>query len=146
MPKSPRKILIIDDDPVITAVYRKRFLDKGFQVEAAVDTASAAHAVHKFQPDILLLDLNLGARSGIEFLNHLRSVPKYVDLPVVIVTAEPEDSPQLLAARQSAVTGVMRKSEWDPDAVFTAVTWALGQPQRAAARKEPEAFWPVRPS
>ncbi len=136
MPKAFRKILIIDDDPVITAVYRKRFADNGFQVETAVSATAGAFAVHSFQPDIVLLDLNLGSRSGLEFLGNLRSVPKYRDLPVVIVTAEPADSPELLAARQSPVTGVMRKTEWNPEAVYSAVTWALDQPQRISARAQ----------
>jgi DNA-binding response OmpR family regulator len=144
MPKQVPKILIVDDDPVISAIYRRRFQASGFEVALAANTTIGASALHAFQPDILLLDLNMPGESGLDFLAKLRAVPKYRNLPVVIVTAEAEESPQLLAASSSPATGVMRKGEWNPDAVFTAVEWALQQRQRRAARTQREAeAWPV---
>jgi two-component system chemotaxis response regulator CheY len=135
MAKKPQRLLIIDDDPVIASIYRKRFVNGGFQVESADSAARGAAAILSFQPDIVLLDLNLGARSGLDLLRDLRAVPKFRELPIVVITAEPEDSPVLAAAQASAVTGVLRKEEWSVEAVLSAVDWALEQPRRAAARE-----------
>ncbi|HZP13175.1 MAG TPA: response regulator [Nevskiaceae bacterium] len=147
MPKRQSRLLIIDDDPVISAVYRKKFLDSGFTVEIAADASRGAASIIASAPDIVLLDLNLGERSGLDLLRDLRSVPKFRDLPIVVITAEPEDSPMLAAANESAVTGVLRKEEWSVEAVLSAVDWALKQPQRAAARAQAEtASFPERES
>ncbi len=136
MPKRQSRLLIIDDDPVIGAIYRKKFVDAGFFVEIAADAARGAAAILSFQPSIVLLDLNLGERSGLDLLRDLRSVQKFRDLPIVVITAEPEDSPMLAAAYDSAVTGVLRKEQWSVEAVLSAVDWALKQPQRIAARAQ----------
>jgi two-component system chemotaxis response regulator CheY len=132
MPRKASKLLIIDDDPVIAAIYRKKFLDSGFDVEIAEDASRGAAAICASTPDIVLLDLNLGARSGLELLRGLRAVPKFKDLPIVVITAEPDDSPMLAAANASAVTGVLRKEEWSVEAVLTAVDWALNKPARVS--------------
>ena len=138
MPRKAPRLLIIDDDPVIAAIYRKKFVDARFEVEIAPDAAKGAAAILTFQPDIVLLDLNLGARSGLDLLRDLRAVPKFRDLPIVVITAEPEGSPTLAQARASAVTGVLRKEEWSVESVLTAVDWALKTPERAAAHKQAE--------
>jgi len=135
MAKPTRNILIVDDDPIITAIYQKKFAESGFVVRVAHNATEAVVALPEFKPDIVLLDLNMPGRGGAELLNNLRAVPRYRDLPVVIVTGEPADSPQLAAATRSAVTGVLHKDQWNPEAVLDAVRWALGQPQRKAARQ-----------
>lgn len=136
MPKRQSRLLIIDDDPVIGAIYRKKFVDAGFVVDIAEDASRGAAAILSFQPSIVLLDLNLGERSGLDLLRDLRSVAKFRELPIVVITGEPEDSPMLAAAHDSAVTGVLRKEEWSVEAVLSAVDWALKQPQRIAARAQ----------
>ena len=130
------RLLIIDDDPVIAAIYRKKFEATGnFVVDTALDATQGASSILASLPDIVLLDLNLGARSGLDLLRDLRAVAKFRDLPIVVITGEPEDSPMLAAASASSVTGVLRKDEWSVDAVLSAVDWALKQPQRAAAAR-----------
>jgi two-component system, chemotaxis family, chemotaxis protein CheY len=136
MPKHNQRILIVDDDPVIGAIYRKKFEASGFVVQVSEDATSAVAAIAAFKPIIVLLDLNMPGRNGVELLQNLRAVPKYRDLAVVVVTSEPADSPKLAQVTQSGVTGVMRKDEWSPEAVLEAVKWAMSQPQREAARKE----------
>lgn len=138
MPKKAPRLLIIDDDPVIAAIYRKKFLDHKFVVDIAESAARGAAAILSFQPDIVLLDLNLGERSGLELLRDLRAVPKFRTLPIVVITAEPLDSPMLAAANASAVTGVLRKEEWSVEAVLSAVDWALGQPLPTQTVRTPE--------
>jgi len=126
MPKRQSRLLIIDDDPVIGAIYRKKFVDAGFIVDIAEDATRGAAAILSFQPSIVLLDLNLGERSGLDLLRDLRSVAKFRDLPIVVITGEPEDSPMLAAASDSAVTGVLRKDEWSVDAVLS-YDWSVGE-------------------
>ena len=144
MARTKSKILIIDDDPVITAIYRKQFPPKDFTVEVAHDAATGVVALNAFEPDLVLLDLNMPGRGGFELLGKLRAVPKFKDLPIIVITGEPKDSQLFDSVTQSAVTGVMHKSEWSPAAVFEAVTWALGA-HTPAARAMPAAVTNPRP-
>jgi CheY-like chemotaxis protein len=139
MAKKLQRILVVDDDPIITGIYRKKFVDNGFAVEVAADATVAVTALRAFDPDIVLLDLNMPGRGGAELLAKLRAVPRYSSLPVVIVTGEPPDSAQFKAAMAAGATGVIRKEEWGPELVLTMVKWALQQPQRKAARQQPAA-------
>lgn len=117
------KVLIIDDDPVITAIYEKQFSAR-YRVKVAHDPIQGFVALQTFGPDVVLLDLKLPFRSGMEWLASVRKIEQFRALPVVVVTGEPPDSPLVRSATQSLATGVLFKSEWDPGAVAAAVAWA----------------------
>ncbi len=126
---SPLKVLIIDDDPVITAIYAKQFSTR-YKVKVAHDPIEGFVALQVFKPDVVLLDLKLPFRSGMEWLASVRQIEQFRTLPVVVVTGEPPESPLVKAATRSLATGVLFKSEWDPGAAAAAVAWA-------ATRREP---------
>jgi CheY-like chemotaxis protein len=131
---TPLKVLIVDDDPVITAIYEKQFRSR-YTVKVAHDPIEGFVALQVFKPDVVLLDLKMPFRSGMDWLTGIRKIEQFRDLPVVVVTGEPADSPLVRSAMQSVATGVLFKSEWDPGAVLAAVAWAAtrrAQPQAAA--------------
>jgi CheY-like chemotaxis protein len=81
-----RRVLIVDDDPDIV-VYLTSFLeDNGYETRAAVDGADALAAVAAFRPDVVLTDVLLPGRSGLDLLVTLRRDRRTADLPVVVMT------------------------------------------------------------
>ena len=82
-----KKILIIDDDPVITAISDKHFRADGFSVLIANSGKVGLNAVHDFRPDVVLLDLNMPDVNGVQWLDEVRKDPRFVQLPVVVFTA-----------------------------------------------------------
>lgn len=82
-----KKILIVDDDPVVTAVYARHFRAGGFEVRVANSGRDGLEAVRAFLPDAVLLDLNMPGVSGVDWLEQVRSEPRFARLPVTVLTA-----------------------------------------------------------
>jgi two-component system chemotaxis response regulator CheY len=126
------KLLIIDDDPVMTAIYSRCFEDEKFTVEIANDSITGTVLLQTFGPDVVLLDLNMPMRDGMEWLHRIRDNDRYKQLPVVILTGQSPESPQVQEAQRSDATGVMFKSQWNPQTVVAAVKWAASAREMAA--------------
>src|ERR1041384_554017 len=106
------KVLLIDDDPIIVAMYRKTFEARGFEVQSANDGEEGFQAIGTFHPDVVLLDLNMPNVSGPEWLRRIRSLPALKDLPVVVLTAGTFAS-QIRAAKEAGATQVLNKGRLD---------------------------------
>lgn len=82
---------MLDDDARLASGLKRYFeLKGGWEFSAVEEPRSALKALEELEPDILILDLNLGDgdRQGLEFLKSLRRRPKYRELPVLILTGE----------------------------------------------------------
>jgi len=84
--EAPKKILIIEDDPIVTTVYERQFKMRGFVVEVAGDGELGMRSLRRAVPDLVLLDLQLPKVSGIEILRFIRSTEATRTLPVIVFT------------------------------------------------------------
>lgn len=70
-----RKILVVDDEPIIRTLIAERLRQEGFEVEVAPDALSAKRVMLKFDPDALVVDLDLGdGPSGTELIAALHAL------------------------------------------------------------------------
>ncbi len=84
MPKG--KILVVDDDLDIV-VYLSSFLeDHDYELESAGDTNAALTALQTFEPDMVLVDVMLPGKSGLDLLVTIRKDPRWGEIPIVMVT------------------------------------------------------------
>jgi CheY-like chemotaxis protein len=83
------RVLVVDDDPNVGAMLRDLLTTLGYVVKNAVRGAEALLLVPVFEPDVVLLDLQMPGMSGIEVLDHLRR--DYPSLPVIIVTGNEDE-------------------------------------------------------
>src|SRR5687767_15861157 len=83
---SMKKILIIEDDPIVSHIYRSRFEKEGFEVEVAEDGQMGYYRLYESKPQALLLDLMLPKLNGIDLLKKIRAVREFEKLPVVVFT------------------------------------------------------------
>ncbi len=81
-----KKILIVEDDAVITRIYERQFLLAGYNVEMAADGEVAVEKLKGLTPDLVMLDLQMPKMNGIEVLKFIRSQPATKDVPVVVFT------------------------------------------------------------
>lgn len=81
----PASIYVADDEPVLLNALVKRLSQSQHQVKAFKSGDELLAAVEQGLPDLILLDLKMPGRSGIEILEALRK--KYQDAMVVILTA-----------------------------------------------------------
>jgi len=81
-----KKILIVEDDPIIADLYQRKFVAEQFAVELAGDGSTAMESLKAHRPDVVLLDLQLPQVNGIEVLKFIRGTPELHTLPVIVFT------------------------------------------------------------
>lgn len=82
-------ILVVDDEPMVREVLTQYLVTDGFTVVEAGDGDEAVAAVTEHTPDLVLLDLMLPKRNGLDVLAFIRSTSQ---LPVILLTARGEES------------------------------------------------------
>jgi len=93
------KIVIIEDDPVISQMYRMKFEADGFDVQLANNGKRGVELVEAFSPDIILLDLQMPEMNGVDVLEIIRKNSWGKDIPVIILTnMGEEESPKEIRA------------------------------------------------
>jgi DNA-binding response OmpR family regulator len=94
----PTKIAIIEDDPVISQMYRMKFEAEGYEVQMAANGRLGVELVEKMRPDIILLDLRMPEMDGAEALAHIRKHEWGKNIPVLVLTnVGEEEAPKELA-------------------------------------------------
>ena len=93
-------ILMLEPDAVLAKIYRQAFEYDGHSVRRSVSAQDAVFQVDELLPDVVLVEIQLVAHSGIEFLYELRSYAEWQHLPVLVHSCIPpsefEDSMSLL--------------------------------------------------
>ena len=81
-----KKILVIEDDPVMGAVCQRLLSKHGFAVEIANDGVKGLEKLPEFQPDAVLLDMMMPKKNGLDVLKDIRAQERYRTLPVIVFT------------------------------------------------------------
>lgn len=119
------KIAIIEDDQVISQMYRMKFEAEGFEVELADDGQRGVGLVESFRPDIILLDLKMPNMDGAEALTKIRAEDWGKTIPVIILTnLGEEEAPKNL--RSFGIHSYIVKADLTPRQVVSRVKEALG--------------------
>ena len=88
-----KKILLVEDDVALTAVYRARLEMEGFDVKEVHNGEEALSAAVEYRPDLILLDVMMPKISGFDVLDILRNTPETMNITVIMLTAlsQPKD-------------------------------------------------------
>ncbi len=81
------KILIVDDDPHVTALLRKYLSAKNFEIITINQSSKAISTAHQLHPDLFILDLMMPPPDGFELCRLLRADPEFATVPIMIITA-----------------------------------------------------------
>ncbi len=92
-------ILVVDDEPQITRLAQDYLLRDGFRVLVAGDGGTAITLARHEQPDLVVLDLNLPGMDGLEVCRTLR---RFSDVPIVMLTARVEEADRLIGLELGA--------------------------------------------
>jgi two-component system phosphate regulon response regulator PhoB len=85
------RILVVDDEPDITALVAYHLARAGYRVSTATNGQDALKAAREERPEIVVLDLMLPGVSGYEVLRELRQRPETADVGVILLTARREE-------------------------------------------------------
>ncbi len=78
------KILIVDDDDLVSASLKKVLIKIGYDVSTCLNAGEVEQFIEQFQPDIILLDIYLTTHNGIDVLRSLKK--KHSSIPVIMIT------------------------------------------------------------
>lgn len=81
-----RVVCIVDDDVNIQEIYRIKFESEGFETLAALNGEDGLVLIRSRHPDIILLDLQMPVKDGVEVLEALKGDPALSRIPVVVLS------------------------------------------------------------
>jgi len=84
---SVKKILIADDEPDILEIIQYNLRAEGYDVVTAKNGNEAIEQAKKYQPDLIILDIMMPGKNGIEVCNILRLQPAYNDTLIIFLSA-----------------------------------------------------------
>lgn len=131
MDATKKKILLVEDDVALAAVYRSRLELEGFDINEVNNGEDALSAAVSFKPDLILLDAMMPKISGFDVLDILRNTPETTNIRVIMLTAlsQPKDKER---AEQLGVDDYLVKSQVVIGDVVARVRHHLGLAEPAA--------------
>lgn len=107
------RILVVDDEEQIRRAVRRALLARGYDVEVAVDGEDALSTFGSFQPELVVLDLNLPGIDGVEVCRRLRS---WSAVPILVLSVR-EDEAEKVAALDLGADDYLTKPFGVPELV-----------------------------
>ena len=123
-----RHVLLIEDEANITEAIRFLLTRDGWQVDTHADGSDAVEVIRAAKPDLVILDVMLPGKSGMDILRELRDCEVLRDLPVLMLTARGQTRDRELAEK-AGVNRFMTKPFSNAE-VLTAVRDLLAQASR----------------
>jgi PAS domain S-box-containing protein len=102
------KALVVDDSPDARRLAAAFLAEQGFETCEAADGREALERLQSFPPDLILLDLLMPGMDSPSFLEALRRDPRYLAVPVVVVTAK-ELTPKEVKQLRSLAATILQK-------------------------------------
>src|SRR5918999_1291137 len=88
-----RTVLVVEDEPAISAAVATRLRQEGFRVECAIDGPSGVELCSKVDPDVVVLDLMLPGFDGLEVCRRIQADKP---VPVIMLTARDSETDVLV--------------------------------------------------
>src|SRR5580698_6211329 len=90
-----KKILIADDEPDILEILQYNLAAEGYQVVTAKDGDEALEKARNFNPELIVLDIMMPKKNGIEVCNMLRMQPAFGETLIIFLTALSDEKNQI---------------------------------------------------
>ena len=120
-----KKILLVEDEMALSAVYRSRLELEGFDVREVHNGEDALSATVEYRPDLILLDAMMPKISGFDVLDMLRNTPETANVRIIMLTAlsQPKDKER---AESLGVDDYLVKSQVVISDVVSRIKYHLG--------------------
>jgi len=80
-----KKILLVEDEKSLCLLYKEELAEEGYKVTAVQNAEAALEALSKEKFDLLITDIRMPGKNGIELANQV--ISRHPDMPVIINTA-----------------------------------------------------------
>ena len=103
-------ILVVDDTALARDAVARLLETEGFQTERAANGREAYAKLYTQKPDLVLLDLMMPELDGITLLRMIRRHPLWETIPIIVLTALPDENKLVARARELGVKDIFLKS------------------------------------
>lgn len=134
-------VLVVDDDELSRLLVQRILEGRGIEVCVVSSGGEALGAIDRRRPDLIVLDVMMPGVNGVDVLDHVKSTPALVSIPVVMLTGRSGDEDLLATYRAGADYYITKPLV--PDELLHGIALVLG---RDVARKAPALVAPRRPS
>jgi CheY-like chemotaxis protein len=123
------RLLVVEDSPLLRKMFGLAFPQQFNELQQAENgrEAMALLADTRAPFDAVLLDLRMPDMNGVEFIRVIRGLPLHGRTPIVLTTAEPDDSGLMLEAVALGVGAVVKKP-WTPQKLRQVVQQLVDPP------------------
>jgi two-component system, OmpR family, alkaline phosphatase synthesis response regulator PhoP len=119
-------IILIEDDSVLAEMYVQKFTREGFGISHALDGDEGIKLIRAKRPDLVLLDIMMPKKSGIEVLQELRDAPETKDVAVVLLS-NVGDQEYIDKGMALGASGYLLKSNYTPSEVVDKIRGILAE-------------------
>lgn len=121
-----KKILIIEDEEILLDVLKKKLSQAGYEIAVARDGEEGLFSMRASRPDLILLDIVMPKKSGLEVLEEMRSDKNLQDISVIVISnsGQPVEIDQVL---KLGVKDYLVKTQFDPQEVLSKVKQQLDE-------------------
>jgi len=116
-----KKILIIDDDPIVVRYLKNIFTENGYETCTAGSGVEGTDVVKREKPDLITLDLQMPEEWGPRFYRKLSQNRELKDIPVIVISGLPSSKYSIPKS-----TAYFSKP-FEPKEVLAAVKAAIGE-------------------
>jgi two-component system sensor histidine kinase and response regulator WspE len=122
---SAKRLLVVDDSPVVREAERQMLAARGYIVDVAADGVEAWDTMRNRRYDLAVIDVDMPRMDGIELVRRIRRDTELASLPVVIVSYKDRDEDRLKATAVG-VDRYLAKGSFHEDELVRAVDELLG--------------------
>ncbi len=97
-----KRVLIADDEPDILEIIQYNLQSEGYEVVTAKNGNDAIDLAKKFQPELIILDIMMPGKTGIEVCNILRMQPAFNDTLIIFLTALSDEGTEVKGLESGA--------------------------------------------
>ena len=119
-----KRMLIVEDDTHTAEAYSAHFRRLGMHVQVAADGEAALALMPNFQPDIILLDLIMPKKSGVEVFTELKQSDSTKNIPILVLT-NIQEGEELERAVQAGINAYYVKADHSLKEITNLVEEAL---------------------
>jgi DNA-binding response OmpR family regulator len=119
MDTQKRKILIVEDEPLVVRIVEANLKIEGFEVIVASDGEAGLELAQSELPCLIILDVLLPKMHGWEVLRHLKATPATQNIPIIVLTVL--DALEYLEHAQSSNVEKYIVKPFEPEELLTTV-------------------------
>jgi len=104
-----KHILLVDDDEVIRQIFGFELANAGFEVLYAIDGNQGREMARRFQPNLIIMDINMPVIDGIKAASMMGAEKETKDIPIILLTNSDLSIEAQKAVKELGVKNVLHK-------------------------------------